>query len=75
MANSTTLITDLTTLTNSVPNAASLAKIKGVDVIGMASSAFQSAAQAKMTLKAIAAQLDASDPMLTLVDNLLGTLS
>jgi len=75
MANSTTLITDLTTLANSAPNAASVAKIKGVDVAGMASSAFQSAAQTKASLKAIAAQLDASDPMLTLVNNLLGTLS
>lgn len=75
MANSTTLLTDLNTLTNSTPNAASLTKIKGVDVGGMASSAFQSAAQTKATLKAVAAQLDASDPMLTLVNNLLGTLS
>ena len=75
MANSTTVITDLNTLSNSTPNAASLTKIKGIDVPGMASCAFQSAAQAKVALKAIAAQLDASDPMLTLVNNLLGTLS
>lgn len=75
MANSTTLITDLTTLANDTSNSTSLAKIKGIDIPGMASSAFQSAIQTKATLKAIAAQLDASDPMLTLVNNLLGTLS
>jgi hypothetical protein len=78
MANSTEIITDLHTLAEATFTAASLTKAlvtDDVDLVGMANSASTSGTDLKRKLQLIAANLDGADPALTLVNNILGTLT
>jgi len=78
LANSTQVITDLHTLAGSTFTAASQTKAHGtddIDLVGMANTAEAAGADLKRGLRLIAANLDAADPALTLVNNILGTLS
>jgi len=78
LANSTQVITDLHTLAGSTFTAASQTKAHATDNIdlgGMANTAAAAGAEVKRGLHLIAANLDAADPALTLVNNILGTLS
>jgi len=78
LANSTQVITDLHTLAGSTFTAASQTKAHATDDIdlgGMANTAAAAGAELKRGLRLIAANLDAADPALTLVNNILGTLS
>ncbi|MGA7080509.1 MAG: hypothetical protein WBQ43_10050 [Terriglobales bacterium] len=78
MANSTHVITDLHTLAGSTVTAASETKALAtddIDLVGMANTASVAGTDLKRALQLIAANLDPADPALTLVDNILGTLS
>jgi hypothetical protein len=80
MANSTAVLTDCTTLKNGTPTALSMAKAltqaaDNLDPIGMANSIFQNVAETKVMLLKLEGALDAADPLLTLAQNIAGTLS
>jgi len=80
MANSTSVLTDCTTLKNGTPTAASMSKsvtqaADNVDLLGTASSIFQNVAAAKVMLLRLENALDAADPLLTLAQSIAGTLS
>ncbi len=80
MPNSTAVITDAETLAASTPTALSQAKSMTVsgedqDLTGMISAALEALYQARRILTTAKAGLDAADPMLTLTNNILGTLS
>ena len=78
MANSTAIITDLTTLASASFTSASTAKAEtlgGADLKGMASSALRDANSLREILTLIENSTDADDPQLTLLTSLLGALS
>ena len=78
MANSTHVITDATTVDATAFTAASLTKsthTDNLDLDGMAHSALVALCEAKQLLAAVASNLDAADPNLVVINNILGTLS
>jgi hypothetical protein len=76
MANSTAVITDATTADNGAWTTATNQKAatKGLDVDGNMHSVVQGLQDARNLLRLVAAAC-AADPQLTLINNILGTLS
>lgn len=79
MAASTTIISDLRTLTTSTPTAPSTANAIAAagpiqDLLAQVQLGFRLAEELKLKLTQVKAVLDNSDPMLTTVNNVLASL-
>jgi len=77
MPNSTAVVTDLTTLQQGTFTTASTSKAGAskVDILNLQNIALGTAARLVDQLTQLAANLDSSDPLRALANNILGTLS
>lgn len=72
---STTIITNLKTLTSSTANTLKSASAGGVDMQGMLGLALSKANELKVCLTLIARATDAADPNLTTLNDILASLT
>ena len=72
---STTIITNLKTLTLSTANTLKSAGSGGIDMAGMLALAFSKAAELKLCLNQIIKSTDGADPNLTALNDILASLS
>jgi hypothetical protein len=72
---STTIVTNLKTLTSSTSNTLKSASTEGVDMPGMLALALSKALELKSCLTVLARSTDAADPNLTTLDDILASLT
>jgi len=72
---STTIITNLKSLTLSTANTVKTGSTEGIDMPGMLALALSKATELKVCLTLIARSVDGADPNLQTVDNILASLT
>lgn len=72
---STTIITNLKTLTSSTSNTLKSASLGGVDMPGMLALALNKALELKVCLALLARSTDGADPNLTTINDILASLT